>query len=66
MAGFGILGYGLQLPYAVFSLFGVDATPGTLLSLIAIPVAVWEIILMPAWLFARGFNAPLSSAKPLR
>jgi hypothetical protein len=30
---------------------------------LAVPVAIWEIILMPIWLFAKGFNTAGISAK---
>jgi hypothetical protein len=60
----GIIGYSLLLPSAIISLFGIFETvppaPGALL---ALPVAFWEIILMPIYLFARGFNKPAITAK---
>jgi hypothetical protein len=60
----GIIGYGLLLPSAVITLFGIFETvppaPGALL---ALPVAVWEIIIMPSYLFARGFNTAAISSK---
>jgi hypothetical protein len=62
---FGIIGYVLLLPAFVLALYGVfDPTPGAggLGGLLAVPVAVWEIILMPIWLFAKGFNATGLSA----
>jgi hypothetical protein len=62
----GIIGYALLLPAFVLALFGVfDPTPGAggLGSLLAVPVAIWEIILMPIWLFAKGFNTASISAK---
>jgi hypothetical protein len=64
---FGMIGYGLLLPAFALALFGVfDPTPGAggLGSLLAVPVAVWEIIIMPFWLFAKGFNTAAISAKP--
>jgi hypothetical protein len=63
---FGIIGYALLLPAFVLALFGVfDPTPGAggLGSLLAVPVAVWEIIIMPVWLYAKGFNTAVISAK---
>jgi hypothetical protein len=62
----GIIGYALLLPAFVLALFGVfDPTPGAggLGSLLAVPVAIWEIILMPIWLFAKGFNTEGISAE---
>jgi hypothetical protein len=63
----GIVGYAVLLPAAVLALFGLlDPTPGASGSLVAVPVAIFEIILMPVWLFARGFNVsaiPSTAAK---
>ncbi len=60
----GLIGYGLLLPSAIVTLFGiVDTVPPAPGSLLAIPVALWEIILMPVWLFAKGFNTAGTSAK---
>jgi hypothetical protein len=53
----GLIGYALLLPSAIITLFGVfDTVPPAPGSLLAIPVAVFEIVLMPIWLFAKGFN----------
>ena len=53
----GIVGYAVLLPAAILALFGViDPTPGGSASIVAVPVATFEIILMPVWLFAKGFN----------
>jgi hypothetical protein len=65
----GIVGYALLLPAFVLALFGVfDATPGAggLGSLLAVPVAIWEIILMPIWLYAKGFNVSAITSKPAK
>jgi hypothetical protein len=65
----GIIGYALLLPAFVLALFGVfDPTPGAggLGSLLAVPVAIWEIILMPIWLFAKGFNGSTITSKPAK
>ncbi|KAB8140342.1 DUF4386 domain-containing protein [Chloroflexia bacterium SDU3-3] len=57
IAIFGLIGYALLLPAAVVGLFGIlDPTPGGPASIVAVPVALWEIIIMPFWLFAKGFN----------
>lgn len=54
---FGFIGYALLLPAAVIGLFGIlDPTPGGPGSILAVPVALWEIIIMPIWLFTKGFN----------
>ena len=62
----GIIGYALLLPAFALALFGAfDPTPGAggLGSLLAVPVAIWEIILMPVWLFKKGFNTAGISAQ---
>ena len=56
-AVFGFVGYALLLPSAILTLFRVqNIVPGAPVALLAIPVALWEIVLMPAWLYAKGFN----------
>jgi hypothetical protein len=61
----GIVGYVLLLPAAILALFGVlDPTPGGSASILAVPVATFEIILMPAWLFAKGFNVTAIASTP--
>jgi hypothetical protein len=59
IATVGLVGYGLMLVTGLASWFDlVDAAPGSPLSVLAVPVAVFEIILLPAWLFRRGFQMP--------
>jgi hypothetical protein len=59
----GFIGYALLLPAFVLALFGVlDPSPGSPASIMAVPVAVFEIILMPVWLFAKGFNTQSMTA----
>jgi hypothetical protein len=61
---FGFIGYALLLPYALLNLFGVqNIAPGISLTMMAIPVAIWEIILMPIRLFTKGFNTAGIAAK---
>ncbi|MBI3242351.1 MAG: DUF4386 domain-containing protein [Chloroflexi bacterium] len=61
---FGFIGYALLLPAAIIGLFGIlDPTPGGPGSILAVPVAIWEIIIMPIWLFAKGFNTTVISTK---
>jgi hypothetical protein len=61
----GIVGYAVLLPAAILALFGVlDPTPGGSASIVAVPVATFEIILMPIWLFAKGFNVSALSSTP--
>ncbi|MBZ0277649.1 MAG: DUF4386 domain-containing protein [Anaerolineae bacterium] len=53
----GIIGYAVLLPAGILTLLGVlDTLPGQPGSVLVIPVAVFEIILMPVWLYAKGFN----------
>ena len=55
----GLVGYALILFAGIASWFGVlDPAPGGPASFIAVPVAVFEIILLPFWLFFRGFKMP--------
>jgi hypothetical protein len=60
----GLIGYALLLPDAILALYGILAPshggPG---SVLAIPVAVFEIVLMPIWLYAKGFSTAVVSAK---
>jgi len=64
VAAFGFIGYALLLPAAVIGLLGLlDPTPGGPGSILAVPVAIWEIIIMPIWLFAKGFNTEALSAQ---
>jgi hypothetical protein len=63
----GIIGYAVLVPSAILTLFGVlDTSSGDLGGLIAIPVAVFEIILMPIWLYAKGFNRTAIASKPAK
>lgn len=63
----GLIGYAVLVPGAVLAIFGVlDTTTGSLGGLIAIPVAVFEIILMPTWLVAKGFNRSAIASKPAK
>lgn len=61
----GLIGYALLLPSAILTLLGLlDTLPGAPGSLLVIPVAVFEIILMPIWLYAKGFNMSATASKP--
>lgn len=60
----GFIGYALLLPSAILTLLGVlDTLPGSPGSLLVIPVAVFEIILMPIWLYTKGFNVSASASE---
>ena len=55
----GLVGYALILFAGIASWFGViNVSPSGNASVLAIPVAVFEIILLPFWLFFRGFKMP--------
>jgi hypothetical protein len=60
----GLIGYALLLPAFLIALFGLlDPTPGGPGTILAMPAAFFEIILMPVWLYAKGFNTGDLSAK---
>jgi hypothetical protein len=60
----GFIGYTLLLPAFILALFGIlDPTPGGPGTFLALPVAFFEIILMPVWLYAKGFNTAGISAR---
>lgn len=66
LAGFGLFGYvlvflagiGSWFDLVSFSLIGGSGTLGGSGMLLSLPVAFWEIILMPFWLFVKGFAMP--------
>ena len=54
---FGLSGYALVLLGSIAGWFDlVDVSPGGSGSPLAVPVAVFEIILLPFWLLFRGFT----------
>jgi len=60
----GLIGYALLLPSAILTLMGVlDTLPGSPGGILVIPVVTFECILMPIWLYAKGFNTAGISAK---
>jgi hypothetical protein len=63
----GFIGYALLLPAGVLTLLGVlDTLPGSPGSLLVIPVALFEIILMPIWLYAKGFNMSATASEAVK
>jgi hypothetical protein len=55
----GLIGYALVLFGSIAGWFGlIDVTPGGNGTIFALPVAVFEIILLPFWLFFKGFKMP--------
>ena len=58
----GLVGYALIFFGGLASWFDiVDAAPGGNATFLAVPVAVFEIILLPFWLFAKGFRMPATT-----
>jgi hypothetical protein len=58
----GLIGYALILFGGIVAWFGlIDPSPGSPAGVIAVPVAVFEIILLPFWLFYQGFKMPEST-----
>jgi hypothetical protein len=55
----GLIGYALVFLGGIAGWFDlIDVAPGGNGTPLAIPVAVWEIILLPFWLLFRGFRIP--------
>src|SRR6266496_4201034 len=56
----GLIGYALVFLYSIVGWFGlIDLTPGASgWGVLALPVAVFEIILLPFWLLFKGFKIP--------
>ena len=60
----GLVGYGMLVPGTILTLLGIlDISPGAPGSLMVIPVAAFEIILMPIWLYAKGFNPSATTSE---
>ena len=65
----GLIGYALVFLVSIAGWFGlVDPSPGASGwgGIFALPVAVFEIILLPFWLLFRGFKMPESPEHPRR
>ena len=59
----GLTGYALVFLGGIAGWFDlIDVSPGGSASPLAVPVAVWEIILLPFWLFFQGFTMPNATA----
>jgi hypothetical protein len=61
IAAVGLIGYALAFLISIAAWFGlVDPSPDASGwgGILALPVAVFEIILLPFWLFFRGFKMP--------
>ena len=61
----GLLGYGVIFFGGIAAWFGlIDASPGGPATFLAIPVAAFEILLLPFWLYFRGFEMPGAASAP--
>ena len=59
----GLIGYALVFVVGLASWFDiVDASPGGNATIFALPVALFEIVLLPFWLLAKGFKMPEATA----
>jgi hypothetical protein len=55
----GLIGYAMVLFGGIAGWFGlIDVAPGGNGTIFALPVATFEIIFLPFWLFIRGFRTP--------
>jgi Domain of unknown function (DUF4386) len=55
----GLIGYAVVLFGSIAAWFGlIDVAPGGNGQILALPVATFEIILLPFWLLFRGFKTP--------
>ncbi len=60
----GLIAYALVLLGSIAGWFDLlDVSPGGNGTILALPVATFEIILLPFWLLFRGFNSSANSAK---
>ncbi|HLV98074.1 MAG TPA: DUF4386 domain-containing protein [Ktedonobacterales bacterium] len=58
----GLIGYAVVLVGSIAGWFGlIDVAPGGNGTIFALPVATFEIILLPFWLLFRGFKTPDAS-----
>jgi hypothetical protein len=63
----GLIGYALIFLGSIGGWFDLIPTaPGSLGTFLALPVAAFEIILLPFWLFYRGFKTPEAAEHPRR
>jgi len=59
LSGLGVLGYVLGMLAGFIAWFGwIGIGPGDTGFLMVVPVALWEIVLMPIWLLWKGFARP--------
>ncbi|HEY1351068.1 MAG TPA: DUF4386 domain-containing protein [Ktedonobacteraceae bacterium] len=59
----GLIGYAVVLCGSIAGWFGlIDVAPGSNGTIFALPVATFEIILLPLWLLFKGFKLPETPA----
>jgi hypothetical protein len=62
----GLIGYAVVFLAGIAGWLDlVDVAPGGNGTPLAVPVAVWEIILVPFWLFIRGFRMPEATERDM-
>ncbi len=62
----GLIGYTLVFLGGIAGWFGlIDVAPGGSAQFLALPVATFEIILLPFWLLFRGFKTPEAPEHPV-
>jgi len=60
IAGLGLIGYALVFIVSILNWFGIVSTSGPI-GVLVVPVASFEIVVLPAWLLLRGFNVPVAT-----
>ena len=62
----GLIGYALVFLGSIAGWFDlIDVSPGGSAQFLALPVAAFEIILLPFWLLFRGFKTPEAPEHPV-
>lgn len=65
IAGMGSVGYALVLLSALLDLVGVVDTLEGLGALMYVPAGLFELFVLPAWLWVRGFSEDAQSDRPV-
>jgi hypothetical protein len=60
IAGLGLIGYALVFIVSILNWFGIVSTSGPI-GVLVVPVASFEIVVLPAWLLLRGFRMPVAT-----
>jgi hypothetical protein len=61
IAVLGLIGYALVFIVSILNWLGIVSSSAGPIGLLVIPVASFEIVVLPAWLFLRGFKMPAAS-----